>query len=236
MAEEQVSTSQYRETVTLSLFVGMGALSCLELIFIIPGYFKRWSGMYFWGVIFATTGATMMTVGNLLLYLFVTDHLKGLSISLIQLGYATYCPADFVVLYSRLHLVGTTPRLLTWVSRAIILELLFVELPAGILYTWTMLPAGDSLAKGVQIATLIQGPFYYGLQLTISFIYVHHIYATWKDATGLPRGVKNMFVGFALIACMDLLCLALQEAQQVQLQACVSVCHSQLQMGSTKPC
>lgn len=202
----------------------MGAISCVELMIIIPSYFRRWNGMYFWGVVLATLGATMMTTGNLLLYIYVPDRLKALSVTLIQLGYAIYCPADFVVLYSRMDLVGTTPKLLKWVLRAIAVELLVIEIPAGIMYTWTMIPAPDDLVKPVQIFTLIQGACYYSLQIAISGIYVHHIYDTWKDGPGgLPKAVKNMFMGFALMVSMNALCLVLQETQKVQLQACISV-------------
>jgi hypothetical protein len=224
MAAGLTSDSQSEQSVLLALFVGMGALSCIELIIIIPSYFKQWNGMYFWGVVFATAGATMMTIGNLLLFLFLTDRLHGLSITLIQLGYAIYCPADFVVIYSRLHLVGASPTLLKWVLGAIICELLLVEIPAEVLYTWTMIPNSKSLHDKSKITTLVQGPFYYGLHLAITGIYVHHIYHSWKqEATAFPKAVKNMFMGFALMSCMEVLCLTLQEAHRLDMQACVSV-------------
>jgi hypothetical protein len=213
----------------------MGALSCIELILIIPGYFRQWNGMYFWGVVCATVGATMMTTGNLLLFLFVTDHLHGLSITLIQLGYAIYCPADFVVLYSRLHVVGASPKLLKWLFGAIILELICIEIPAEVLYTWTMLPSSMKLQKKARITTLIQGPFYYGLHLAINGIYVHHIYHSWKQKdVALPKAVKNMFMGFALMSCMEILCLTLQEAQRLEMQACLSVRSVLSRMKSTE--
>jgi hypothetical protein len=224
MAEEQSQMQASNDLLLLSLFVGMGVLSCLELILVIPSYFKQWRGMYFWGVTIATAGASMMVSGNLLLFVFIPDRLKGLSITLIQLGYALYCPADYVMLYSRLHLVGASRKLLRWVAIAIIVELIFVEIPGEILYTWTMIPASAQLQQAVDLMNLTQGPFYYVLQNVISGIYVHHIYFTWKDdVAGLPRAVKHMFLGFTFIVVMDLLCLALQEAGQVDLQACVTV-------------
>ncbi len=101
-------------TSTLSLY------NALELILLIFTTFKTWGGLYFWSLLVSSSGVIPYTIGFLVVYFELTQQYAGFIID--SYGWIAMVTGQSVVLYSRLHLVLSNPKILRAVLWMIIID------------------------------------------------------------------------------------------------------------------
>ena len=102
-------------------FFTLGLYNSLELFLQIFLTFKRRGGLYFWAMIVATAGIPIHITGFLLKYFDNTGVPWQLYITIIEIGWTAFVTGQSMVLYSRLHLVLFSPKIL----RAVLIMIIF---------------------------------------------------------------------------------------------------------------
>jgi hypothetical protein len=207
-----------------SLFLGMGLLCCAELALLIPVSFKQWSGVYFYGMITAAAGASILTVGIICAFLYGSHFKTWVPVAIVFTGNALFVCADFFVLYSRLHLVGTSSRTVKAIAIAVVLHLIMVEFPSSAIFSASAFTTNPKIQKAGPIFARIEGVCYNGLQVSFAALYFFQVRRTWSgDYMGLPRPVKHILIAVMLMACLDLVSLGLIVSEEFRIQFCFAV-------------
>ena len=100
----------------------------LELTFQIYATFKKYSGLYFWSLLFCTWSVTIQQIGRICTYL-VPGCNQVFSLTFTMLGWVGTVTGFAVVLYSRLHLVTRSRRILRGVLGIIVADVFILHLP-----------------------------------------------------------------------------------------------------------
>jgi hypothetical protein len=100
----------------------------LELTFQIYATFKKYSGLYFWSLLFCTWCITLRQIGRICIY-FVPGCNQVFSLSFAMLGWVGTVTGFSVVMYSRLHLVTRNRRILRGVLCMIVADVFILHLP-----------------------------------------------------------------------------------------------------------
>jgi hypothetical protein len=100
----------------------------LELTFQIYAAFKKYSGLYFWSLLFCTWSLTIRQIGRICVY-FVPGCNQVFSLTFAMLGWVGTVTGFAVVLYSRLHLVTRSRRILRGVLGMIVADVFILHLP-----------------------------------------------------------------------------------------------------------
>jgi hypothetical protein len=100
----------------------------LELTFQIYATFKKCSGLYFWSLLFCTWSLTIRQIGRICIY-FVPSCSLVFSLTFAMLGWVGTVTGFAVVLYSRLHLVTRSRRILRGVLCMIVTDVFIFHLP-----------------------------------------------------------------------------------------------------------
>jgi hypothetical protein len=80
-------------------FIGMALLCQFEVIVITFTTFKRFSGLYFWSIVYAAIGAFLVTFGVAMSFFDLRSTMPGTVVT--NVGYFVYIPAEFAMIYSR---------------------------------------------------------------------------------------------------------------------------------------
>ena len=100
----------------------------LELTFQIYATFKKYSGLYFWSLLFCTWSVTIQQIGRICTYL-VPGCNQVFSLTFAMLGWVGTVTGFALVLYSRLHLVTRSRRILRGVLGMIVADVFILHLP-----------------------------------------------------------------------------------------------------------
>jgi hypothetical protein len=159
---------------------GMAFLCIFELVVTALTTLPRRAGLYSWSMLVAIIGALLFNLGVLLYCFVLNGRLVGLSAGMFGIGYLLYIPAEFLVLYSRLHLLGASPRTLKIVIMVIVLEVLFVTVPIAILSTGAVVASSHKLNLVYSIWQRVEVWMYAGTEIFISSVYIVQVRRMWK--------------------------------------------------------
>lgn len=161
--------------------------------------FKRRSGLYFWSCIAAAVGTSLMSLQLLLFSYILGERHLWLTCTLGALGFMMYLPGDYMMLYSRLHILGTNPRVLRWTLRAIVLETVCIELPCTILYSLSYWGLSPALSSAIANFEIVEAVFFLLCQAGIAALYMFQLNKTWRTGSQLSpahnRTLKKVFLG-----------------------------------------
>ncbi|KAG9250350.1 uncharacterized protein F5Z01DRAFT_377228 [Emericellopsis atlantica] len=145
----------------------------IELTFIIWGYFKRHSGLYFWSFIVATYGILLYAVGFILKTKSNPHHPSPyIYVTFIVLGWMAMVTGQSMVLYSRLHLVLRDSDKLRWILYMIIFNAITMHIPTA---TMAYGANSDDYAAFVSVYSVyekIQVTVFFLQELIISSFYI----------------------------------------------------------------
>lgn len=132
------------EDIAAGGFVGMTLFLFLEVNLMIFRAFKKRRGLYFWSMQIGTLGVLMATVGTILkaFCLPSVSAIWPLHTLFILIGWAVYCTAQSLVLYSRLHLVMRNPRIQRYVLYMIV-STIFIFIIPHYVFVWPSYNALD---------------------------------------------------------------------------------------------
>lgn len=133
------------EELAASAFVGITLYLIVETNIEIFRAFKKRQGLYFWSLQSGCVGILMTGVGIILKEWVSSETARiwPLNAFLLTVGWAIYCTAQSLVLYSRLHLVIQNDRILRYVFLMILFTILAFVIPTMVA-VWPALNTSDS--------------------------------------------------------------------------------------------
>jgi hypothetical protein len=183
-----------RTYVIIGAFNAMGFLCTFELIPIIWTTFKSRSGLYSWGIVVATLGSFLFNLGATIYFFNLsngTPLLLGLTIAIGALGYLLYIPAEFTILYSRLHLLAGSKRTLRLVIILSVAQYTLVTIPNAVLSIGASTISSKSFAIGYSYIQRIEIVVYMAMEIIFSIIYIQHTLQIWSSGS-MPKAQKTL--------------------------------------------
>jgi hypothetical protein len=119
------------QNVIVTVASAISLYNAIELILLIFTTFKEWHGLYFWSLLIATFGIIPYCVG--FIAEFFTGAPKAIGMSIDSVGWVLLISGQSFVLYSRLHLVLNSPRILKTVKWMIILDAIVLHTTTTVL-------------------------------------------------------------------------------------------------------
>lgn len=112
----------------IAAFCAVAYWMCIELLVLVWVTFKRHSGVYFWSIIVTTIGLILQTTGYILKS-FENSSSDILTTIICKVGWVANVTGFAVVLWSRLHLVVNSERLLKVVLCVILVNGVICHVP-----------------------------------------------------------------------------------------------------------
>ncbi|OXV06830.1 hypothetical protein Egran_05402 [Elaphomyces granulatus] len=160
--------------ITMATFTGLALYNALELVVLVLVTFRQYRGLYFWSLIVsASVGVVPYALGFLLKFFELTSVL-WLSLSLITVGWYAMVTGQSIVLYSRLHLVLQSPKVLQRVLCMIIINAIFLHIPTTVLTFGSNLDSGgNGFIRGYNVMEKIQMTGFCLQEFILSGIYIY---------------------------------------------------------------
>jgi hypothetical protein len=207
----------------MACFIAMAMLCSLELCVLVYSKFRRRTGLYFWSIVVAIFATTLYQWSDMVQYFLIPgEHLWLLSI-LGSTGYVLYVLSDFLMLYSRLHLVQASPRTLRIVRSVMIAEFLLVTIPDTILANGALYLDGwafpGSIFRRVEIV------IYCTVEISLSIVYILHVRRMWSTESSpmVQRVCKDLLYMNILIIILELSNVGIEYSANYALQNCYTV-------------
>ncbi|KFA55337.1 hypothetical protein S40293_10269 [Stachybotrys chartarum IBT 40293] len=118
--------------MTIAGFFAVSIYNVIEINVKIFFTFRKYTGLYFWSLIFASWGIAIHSLGFLLLFFQLCKN-NYVNIVIITLGGVPMVIGQSVVLYSRLHLIVQDRQKIRWVRNMIILSFFLFTIPPTVL-------------------------------------------------------------------------------------------------------
>jgi hypothetical protein len=218
-----------RTFVIIGAFNAMGFLCTFELIPIIWATFKRRSGLYFWGIVVATLGSFLFNLGTTI-YLFNlsdgTTLLLGLTTAISTLGYLIYIPAEYTILYSRLHLLAASQKILFWVMTLSAAEYILVTIPNAILSIGASTTSIKGFTTGYSYFQRLEIVVYMAMEITFFVIYIRHTMQMWilDSSPKVKRTLQLCLCANAVVIILDIVTVVFEFTGRAYYLVCVLVC------------
>ncbi|EAW08140.1 uncharacterized protein ACLA_028650 [Aspergillus clavatus NRRL 1] len=163
--------------ITIATLAGITWYNAIELIILVFVTFSRYSGSYFWSLLVsAVLGLIPYSIGFLLKFFQLTSQ-TWLCVTCLTVGWWCMVTGQSVVLYSRLHLVVRSPRILRRVLLLILVDAVLLHLPTTVLTYGSNLAASDAARaayiRGYNVMEKIQMTGFCLQEFVISGLYIY---------------------------------------------------------------
>lgn len=179
----------------------------LELFVLVFLTFRQRRGLYFHSIIITTLGIILQTTGYLL-KAFENTWPPVLVTIICKLGWVSNVTGFSLVLWSRLHLVVTSPQVLKWILVMIIFNAVTLHTPI-VVFEFALMSHVQSIREKflfpMEIMERIQQTIFTLQEVIISGLYIYHTARFLHDGfTSRTRRVVGMLIGVQVIAiCFD---------------------------------
>lgn len=135
--------------ITIATLAGITWYNAFELVILIFVNFSQYHGLYFWSLLISSAvGLIPYSLGFLLKFFRLTSA-TWLPVTFLTIGWWSMVTGQSIVLYSRLHLVLSNPRVLRRVLTMILFDAVVLHIPTTVLtYGSNLAPIGT---KGIYI-------------------------------------------------------------------------------------
>jgi hypothetical protein len=116
----------------MTAFTAIALFNAVEVLTLIFFVFKKYSGLYFWSLLWTTLSIVPYQLGVWMKQNRI-QPIEMLNVTLSSLGWFVMVPGQSLVLYSRLHLVTQNERLLKFILFTIIFNAIFLCIPTIVL-------------------------------------------------------------------------------------------------------
>jgi hypothetical protein len=164
-------------------FIATGLFCGLQMLVLIGSTFRRWTSLYFWSLVITTLCTISINISNILYYWVLKNSCLGITLLLEVPGYLFYVPFEFLILYSRLHLIQTGEKTKRSVLYAIIVEWVVVEVPLAVLSVGVMLAPTTSFGVIYLDWSKAEWVIYLVMDCILSGVYVYQIRRMWGSDT-----------------------------------------------------
>jgi hypothetical protein len=165
--------------VITGAFTGIATLCILELVVLLILKFKKRTGLYFWSVVIATIGVTSINIGTILIFYDLREEPAWATTTCATLGVLLYVLPEYLVIYSRLHLLHASRRVLQFVLYLAITQYVLATVPA--VGSWIAVrnyPRPITFKLG-GIFSKILVLTYMAVEIIFSSIYIWYILKMW---------------------------------------------------------
>ena len=120
------------QTYTITVFATIAWYNAVELVLICLTTFKRYRGCYFWSLLIASVGLIPLVLGWLF-FIFYFGLSRWVSTSILIPSWYCVVAGHSLVLWSRLHLILQTPKVLRAILILIIVDSILLFIPTTVL-------------------------------------------------------------------------------------------------------
>ncbi|KAJ5163903.1 uncharacterized protein N7500_005733 [Penicillium coprophilum] len=153
------------------VFTSIALYNALELFILLFLTFTRYRGLYFWTLLLSVVlGVIPHAIGYLLGFFSLAPLWLSLTISTI--GFYVMVPGQSIVLYSRLHLVVQSNKVLRFVLWLIIIDAIILLIPTTVLTFCTAYAPRRPAIHGYSIMERLQLAWFCAQEILISGIYI----------------------------------------------------------------
>lgn len=157
--------------ILMVVFSSIALYNAVELFILLFLTFTRYRGLYFWTMLLSVVlGVIPHTIGYLLEFFVLAPLWVSLVISTI--GFYVMVPGQSVVLYSRLHLVVQSQRVLRFVFWLIIIDAIILLIPTTVLTFSAAYVRTVPIFRGYNVMERMQLAWFCAQEILISGIYI----------------------------------------------------------------
>lgn len=195
---------------TMVALLGCALWNSLEMVPIVLLTFKRYSGLYFWSMVFSTLGVILAAIGFIFLIFDIGVDNKFPPAFMAAFGWVPMVAGQSLVLFSRLHLLRLSRTLRKWILGLIIFTIVFVQMPTLALTvgSQTVHPAQHLWVKPYQIVERIQVVVFFLQEVFLSCLYLWRCFKFLVARNGSETGfssdkarqdVQKMFIHLLIV-------------------------------------
>ncbi|KAE8375698.1 hypothetical protein BDV26DRAFT_294814 [Aspergillus bertholletiae] len=126
------------QSYVITVFAAIACYNAIELVTMCLTTFKRHRGCYFWSLLIASLGITPLVVGWIF-FIFYFGLSRYISASIIMPSWYCVVAGHSLVLWSRLHLMIQTPKVLRAILILIVVDSVCLFIPATVLFYGTLI-------------------------------------------------------------------------------------------------
>lgn len=156
----------------LSAFAGVVWYNAIELIVVCFVTFRRYRGCYFWSLLVSSFSLIPHVLGYVFL-LFPLGISPWLSVTFVLVPWCGMVTGQSLVLWSRLHLVLQSPKVLWAVLCMIIVDAIVFHTPVFVLMYGIVSPKASQFSTGYEVMERIQLVGFCIQELVLSGLYVY---------------------------------------------------------------
>jgi hypothetical protein len=212
--------------IVVGCFTGMAVLCLFELLVLIPKRFQRRSGQYFWSLVTALIGATLFNVGIILYNFVLNNTLPWVYVIFLDVGYLLYVPSEMSVLYSRLHLLSPSRKVMQIFLLIAVTEFTLVTLPLTVISTGAQVSTSAGFDTAFSIFARVEVVVYAVTQWLLSGIYILQVSRMWKSEASLKvkKLLRHLVLTNLFVILLQLVYLVLEFKGESSLGASWLVC------------
>jgi hypothetical protein len=205
-----IETIDAAQRYTMVALLGCALWNSLEMVPIVLLTFKRYSGLYFWSMVFSTLGVILSAIGFIFLIFAIGATNKFPPAFMAAFGWVPMVAGQSLVLFSRLHLLRLSRTLRKWILGEIIFTIVFLQMPTLVLTvgSQTSHPDQQAWVRPYQIMERIQVVVFFIQEVFLSSLYLWRCFkflvARNGSETGFSsdrarRDVQKMFVHLLVV-------------------------------------
>ncbi|KAF1358131.1 hypothetical protein EJ07DRAFT_125883 [Lizonia empirigonia] len=189
--------------VTICVFLSLALYNAVELIILVLVTFQRYHGLYFWSLLVAGFGVLPYSLGFLIKFFQLLDPNEDpgyVAVVLLTIGWWTMVSGQSVVLWSRLHLLTNSRRVLRWTLYMIIINGTILH---SITTVFTFASNSSDLSptvlrrfvNGYSIMEKIQMVGFFLQELILSVIYIRETIRLLRLGESVQGDVASLYDG-----------------------------------------
>jgi len=183
--------------ILMIVFTSIALYNCIELFILIFLTFTHYQGLYFWTLLISVVLGVIPHAIAFLLEFFALAPL-WLTLVMSTIGFYVMVPGQSMVLYSRLHLVVQSQKVLRFVLGLIIVDAIILLIPTTVLTFATAYVGTPSIIRGYNVMERLQLAWFCAQEFVISGIY---IFETVKLLRLMPeKGRRRTKIMYELLA------------------------------------
>ncbi|KKY29507.1 putative integral membrane protein [Diaporthe ampelina] len=195
---------------TMVALLGCALWNSLEMVPIILLTFKRYSGLYFWSMVFSTLGVVLGAIGFIFLIFDIGVDNKFPPAFMAAFGWVPMVSGQSLVLFSRLHLLRLSRTVRKWILAGILFTIVCLQIPTLTLTvgSQTSHPDQQAWVRPYQIVERIQVVVFFAQEVFLSSLYLWRSFKFLAARDGNETGfssdrarydVQKMFIHLLIV-------------------------------------
>ncbi|KAJ4370444.1 hypothetical protein N0V83_004962 [Neocucurbitaria cava] len=185
--------------IIIAFLIGLSLYNALELIVLAFVTFQRYRGLYFWSLVVSAFGIIPYSLGFLIKFFQLLDpnqKVGYVAVFFLSIGWYPMVTGQSIVLWSRLHLVTNSRRVLRWtmymiVTNAIILHSTTTVLTFGSNSNSLSRTTLAHFVRGYSIMEKIQMVGFFVQEVILSIIYIRETVRLLKLSESVQDDVRS---------------------------------------------